>query len=307
MRFNPIDHSSLWMTADLLRADSAWIGHIPFAFFLIELVQPRTLVELGTHSGVSYCAFCQAVKALGLPTRCWAIDTWQGDQHAGSYDSQVLQDLRGYHDGRYGQFSELLQSTFDDAVGRFADGSIDVLHIDGLHTYEAASRDFQTWRSKLSDRAVVLFHDTAEVQGDFGVHRLWAEVRGQFPGFEFTHSHGLGVAAVGKSAPSALFDFIEDANAHADGVRNVFSVFGGLKNLFCQAHGMLQNYVGQQAMINQWRQRVGWPVDQESQKLELAMSNPLGFAAFAANEVRLLINSDLELRARLAEANNTKC
>src|SRR5437764_4408932 len=49
-----------------LDPQSAWLEHAPFAFWLIEALRPRILVELGTHGGYSYFAFCQAVERLKL-------------------------------------------------------------------------------------------------------------------------------------------------------------------------------------------------------------------------------------------------
>ena len=201
--FNPLDHpislsyprSSLGVT---------WTMHIPFAMCLVDLVQPEMLVELGVAMGESYCAFCQAVQDLGLGTRCYAIDTWQGDLHAGAYGPEVLATLKAHHDPFYGSFSRLIESTFDAARVHFADGSIDLLHIDGLHTYEAVKHDYESWLPKMSERGVMLFHDINVRERGFDVWRLWMELALRFPHFEFVHEHGLGVLAVGQSYPPAL-------------------------------------------------------------------------------------------------------
>src|SRR5215469_12253130 len=87
-----------------------WIGHIPFAYLAVDLLRPECIVELGTHSGNSYLAMCQAVQRLNLATRCFAVDTWEGDSHAGQYGEQVYQSLRSRHDPRYGDFSSLIRA-----------------------------------------------------------------------------------------------------------------------------------------------------------------------------------------------------
>jgi hypothetical protein len=156
------------------------------------------LVELGTHGGVSFSAFCQAVARANLDTRCYAIDTWLGDAHTGFCGEDIFADRSRLHDQRYASFSTPLRS-FDDALSQFVDGTVDLLHIDGLQTYEAVRHDFESWRPKLSERGIVMFHDTNERSGDFGVWRLFNELREQFPSFEFLHGHGLGVLAVGNN------------------------------------------------------------------------------------------------------------
>ncbi len=189
---------------DRLGAISAWWGHVPFAHWLVAATAPRLIVELGTHTGVSYAAFCRTVAENGLATRCVAIDTWEGDPQAGHYGSQVFEELRAWHDAYYAGFSRLLRTRFDAARPLFAPGSIDLLHIDGLHDYDSVRHDFETWLPALSDRAVVLFHDTEVREGDFGVWRLWDELRELRPSFSFLHGYGLGVLAAGARPPEPV-------------------------------------------------------------------------------------------------------
>src|SRR4051794_3176306 len=61
---------------------SAWTQHAPFAFWLVDALQPRCLVELGVFYGFSYLALCQAAARLTPNTRCFGIDNWRGDEHA---------------------------------------------------------------------------------------------------------------------------------------------------------------------------------------------------------------------------------
>ncbi len=207
---------------------SSWLDHGPFAFALMDILRPESLVELGTHNGYSYFAFCEAVKRLGLGTRCYAVDTWEGDEHAGRYTEHVFQMVDRHNEANYTQFSRLVRATFDDAVSHFPDGSIDLLHIDGRHFYEDVKHDFETWIPKLSDRAVVLFHDINVRERGFGCYKLWDEISTKSPSFAFHHGHGLGVLGYGKALPPEMAKFFATTQdpAVADELRNAFSRLG---------------------------------------------------------------------------------
>jgi hypothetical protein len=223
--FNPLDHP-ICFSYPLRVASTVWMEDVPFGMFLVDVMRPRMLVELGTFSGVSFCAFCQAVKELGTGTRCYAVDTWQGDPHSGYYGPEVLSDLKSHHDPLYGGFSRLIQSTFDEAVCHFKDGSIDLLHIDGFHAYQAVRHDFETWLPKMSQRGVVLFHDINVRELDFGVWKLWEEIKQRYPHFEATWGQGLGVLAVGNQQPDLLTFLCNSADGELTEVRDFFSQLG---------------------------------------------------------------------------------
>ena len=174
--------------------DSAWTGHRYFIYDLIRNIQPRTIVELGTHKGLSFFSMCQAVKDGKINSKLYAIDTWEGDKHAGFYDESVLMHVKNIINTHYAeQDITLLKKTFDQAIDNFSNTTIDIIHIDGLHTYEAVRHDFQQWFPKLSKNGLMLLHDTHEKRNDFGVYRLWKELKDNSRTIEFYHSHGLGI------------------------------------------------------------------------------------------------------------------
>jgi len=187
-RFNPIFESETPNTPK-----SAWLGHRRFAYDLVRNLQPKTIVELGTHYGASFFSMCQAVKDGGIDSKCYAVDTWTGDPHSGGFSNAVYEEVRTITTGMYPEISVLLRKTFDEALEEFADGSIHLLHIDGYHTYEAVKHDYETWLPKLADNGVILLHDIMVRHSQFGVYRLWEELMRQHPAVQFEHWHGLGV------------------------------------------------------------------------------------------------------------------
>ncbi len=188
---------------------SAWLDHQPFGYDIIEATKPALLVELGTNKGVSYFTFCQSIKDHDVASLCYAVDTWLGDDHVKateSYKKSTFQMVNQHNQTHFGGFSYLLRMRFDEALNTFDDESIDLLHIDGYHTYEAVSEDFNTWIPKVKPGGMILLHDiTARIKKDFGVWKFWREISPQYESFAFNHGFGLGIVRKpGKIPTDAL-------------------------------------------------------------------------------------------------------
>jgi predicted O-methyltransferase YrrM len=192
-----------------IAVESPWAGLIPVMNLMIDLCRPRRFVELGTYRGCSFFAALSAAKACGHAMQATAIDSWRGDAHSGFYEGEAFQREVEAGVAAIGMPADLLRQTFDEAVAGFDDGQIDLLHIDGFHSYEASMGDFQTWRPKLSARGVVLFHDIAVREADFGVWRTWAELSATYPHISFGHSNGLGILFTGPDIPIGAQPLLE--------------------------------------------------------------------------------------------------
>lgn len=298
-----ISQTSTWRPSYL--PDSAWLEHGAFAFWLVEATSPGLLVELGTHHGFSYLTFCQAIKGLHLGTRAFAVDTWQGDTHAGFYGEEVFDSLRQLHDAEYRGFSTLLRMTFDEAIDKFADGSIDLLHIDGRHLYEDVRHDFNAWRPKLSDRAVVLFHDTNVRERDFGVFRFWEEVTALYPSFEFIHGHGLGVLAVGPNQPHGMRALLEADPSEQNLIRSVYAYLGSVikerqvlqseRNLYQHERSKFERTVAEQHEIIQRMEH------DFQRRLQLQSSETMLQLAESTRQLNEAIAREGELTQRIAQ------
>src|ERR1051326_1116492 len=171
----------------------AWTPHLPFAYDLVAVLKPALLVELGVDRGESYFAFCQSALENKTGTRCFGIDNWCGDEHAGGYDETTFSQVSEHNRANYESFSKLVCSSFDEALTLFADNAIDVLHLDGFHTEAAVRHDLDSWLRKLRPGGILLLHDVGVRQKDFGVWKVWDDLQKQSRFWTFQDGPGLGV------------------------------------------------------------------------------------------------------------------
>jgi hypothetical protein len=177
-----------------LDLDRPWAGDKYFVYDLVRNLKPKKIVELGSEKGTSFFSMCQAVKDEKLKSELCAIDTWVGDKHSGLYKEDVYENFIKYINIYFPSLKiKVLRKLFDEARESFENNSIDLLHIDGLHTLAAVKHDYEGWASKVKPGGTILFHDISERDRGFGVYKFWSMLKKRGNSIEFRHSHGLGV------------------------------------------------------------------------------------------------------------------
>ena len=171
--------------------DSAWMGLEEIGYGLVRQFRPKVVVELGTHMGFSALAMGAALRKNGDGGQLFAVDTWMGDEHAGFYGDQIYNQLtRRVDEFELNSTINLLRMRFDEALHQVPT-PIDLLHIDGLHTWDAVKHDWETFSTLVRPGGVVIFHDVESQWVD--VKRFWETLRPRYPTVTIRHSNGLGI------------------------------------------------------------------------------------------------------------------
>lgn len=162
-----------------------WREHRKFAEWIVKRKNPETIVDLGVD--YAYSTFSFALPKIG---HVYGVDSFCGDEHAGERDTYeyVTQKQKELDLDNI----TFIKGYFDD-VYKTWDKQIDILHIDGLHTYEAIKNDFEKWSQFVKEDGIILMHDTYIDMPTFGVKRFFSEIN--LPKTNFIVSNGLGVVS----------------------------------------------------------------------------------------------------------------
>lgn len=199
-RHQAIDKLFLTNLEDL---HTCWKGHRGFAEWLVNYLKPEVTVDLGVDWGFS--TFCFAIPRIG---HVYGIDSFEGDDYAGYRDDSVYNLVLNKQDKLHLQDNLTFIKGYFDDVAKTWNKKIDILHIDGDHSYESVKNDYEVWSKFLTDDGVILFHDTCieELNGNhYGVKKFFDEL--DLPKCTFTHTFGLGVASKNKQ----LIDTIQNS------------------------------------------------------------------------------------------------
>jgi hypothetical protein len=214
---------------------SAWYQHVPFAFWLLEKIKPKSYLEMGVHNGISYFAVCEAIKQQGLNTTCTAVDHWIGDSQAGNFDESVFKNFV-MNNEQYSGYSTYKKNNFENAMAEIEDDAIELIHIDGFHSYAAVKNDFSLAHKKINKTTgIILMHDINEYQVTFGVNKFWTELESIYKTFRFNHGHGLGVVLIGSNLDSSLLEIFESKDLEFSNIMRVhFEMLGQRVYLYAE-------------------------------------------------------------------------
>jgi len=124
----------------------------------------KSIAEIGSFVGASSCGFGAALKQSGAGSMC-CIDTWNNDAMSeGNYDTWVEFQKNTMPFKKYMVPIRSFSRDVVDEVRKLSP-SLDVLFIDGDHSYSGVKADWDAYKSFLKPGSIVIFHDYGWAEG----------------------------------------------------------------------------------------------------------------------------------------------
>ena len=158
---------------------------------LVRALRPAAVVEIGSFKGGTLAAWCKVAApdavlvSVDLPVE-FGTPATPDDLRKLARSRQRLEVVRG------DSHADETRAQVETAL---AGREVDFLMIDGDHTYDGVSRDFELYAPLVRDGGVIAFHDVVPHPSLPGVEvdRLWRDVRARYEHEEFVaRGHDLG-------------------------------------------------------------------------------------------------------------------
>jgi predicted O-methyltransferase YrrM len=126
---------------------------------LVRALHPSVCVEIGSARGKSACCIGLALKE-NRHGKLYAVDPhapteWNDDNSVDTFKTM----RRNLHAAGVANYVEIVRKFSQDFAASWT-REIDMLFIDGDHSYEGVKRDWDMLHPKVSRFGVVIFHDT---------------------------------------------------------------------------------------------------------------------------------------------------
>jgi predicted O-methyltransferase YrrM len=166
---------------------------------LVAGCRPRHVLEIGTCNGGSLLIFAR----LADPEATLITIDFPGGRFGD--EGQMLRPWvipRLKEPGQKLHFLRLdshLAATRDRVAGILGGEKLDLLFIDGDHSYEGVKQDFEMYSPFVKEGGIVAFHDILDhpAHPDAQVGRFWSEIKTHYRHQEFVENPAQGWAGIG--------------------------------------------------------------------------------------------------------------
>jgi predicted O-methyltransferase YrrM len=166
---------------------------------LVQEAKPARVMEIGTAKGATLLSWCRIASKQVI-----SVDLEHGI-HGGGYPAVKQRLYREFIHGREDVRLDLFQENSQILATRqrveavLGGAKLDVLFIDGDHSYEGVKKDFDLWSPLVRPGGIILFHDILPHTqvAHCEVDRLWNELKAHYRYQEFIHDPKQGWAGIG--------------------------------------------------------------------------------------------------------------
>jgi cephalosporin hydroxylase len=158
---------------------------------LVRKAKPLRTMEIGIYQGGTIALWAQLMPSNG---NLIGVDF----KLSGSIENRIRAKMKT------GQSLYLLEAdshtieTRNRLFGIIGDNKLDLLFIDGDHSYEGITRDFKDYCPLVRPGGIVAFHDIVpDYTSPFGVHQFWREIKTHYPHCEFIEDSAQDGCGIG--------------------------------------------------------------------------------------------------------------
>lgn len=174
---------------------------------LVDKNPPGIMVEIGTAKGGTFYALCQMAKANATVI---SIDL-PGGAYGGGYTEDETKKLKSFtrpkQKTHFLRLDSHLETTKDKLVKILNGRKIDLLFIDGDHSYEGCRMDWEMYSPLVHKGGIIALHDICPhpLISECQVEKVWNEIEDQYKSqriIDYTNARwgGIGVIWYGERA-----------------------------------------------------------------------------------------------------------